>query len=84
MLEEGILPPPMEREDKRDSHDPDKPGEDKVSHSEAIPYAVVKEPVPTSSIVDKDHDGKRHPVLKGRKILSQRHTLRPQGVGPHH
>ena len=54
----------MEGEDEGDSHDPHKPREDEVGHRQAIPLAVVEEPVATSSIVDKDHDGERHPTGK--------------------
>ena len=62
LLEECVTSPPVEGEDERDSHDPDEPGEDEISHGETVPLAVIKKPVVSSSIVHKDHDGKRHSV----------------------
>lgn len=69
-LEPAVLSPALVGEDYGDAHDPDEPRKDKISHSEAIPLAVVEEPVTTTTVVDKDHYHQGETVLrwgKGRK-----------------
>lgn len=61
-LEQAVLPSTLIGEDYGDTHDPDEPGEHEVSHSETIPLAVIEEPVPTTTVVDKDHYHKREAV----------------------
>ena len=63
-LEPAVLPPALVGEDYGDTHDPNEPGEHQVSHCEAVPLAVVEEPVTTTTIVDKDHYHKGEAVLE--------------------
>ena len=65
LLEECVLPSPMEGKDERDAHDPHKPRKDEVGHRQAIPLAVAEEIVATSTVVDKDHDGQGESRAKG-------------------
>ena len=61
-LEQAVLPSTLIGEDYGDTHDPDEPGEHKISHRETIPLAVVEEPVASTTVVHKDHYHKREAV----------------------
>ena len=54
-LEQAVLPSTLVGEDYGDTHDPDEPGKHKVGNRETIPLTVVKEPIASTTIVDKDH-----------------------------
>lgn len=54
-VEQAVLSPALVGEDNGHAHDPDKPGKYEIGNSETVPFAVLKEPVTTSAIVDKDH-----------------------------
>ena len=66
LLDKSVLPSPVEGEDERYTHDPNEPGEDEVSHCQAIPPAVVEEVVASSTIVHKDHDCQGEPERSDR------------------
>ncbi len=63
-MSKRFLLPPSKREHKRHAHYPDEPREDEISYCQSVPLAVTKEPVATSSIVDKDHDNQGHTKQK--------------------
>lgn len=63
-LEKRILAPAVEGKDERHAHNPDKPGEDQVSHRQSIPDAMIEEPVAPSAIIHEDHDNEGHAALK--------------------
>ena len=64
-LEEAVLPFTLVGEDYGDTHDPDEPGEHEVSHHKTIPLAVVKEPIATTTIVDKELSPRRSCIIWG-------------------
>jgi len=67
LLKERVFPPPPEWEHQGHAHYPDEPREDEVSHGQTVPHAVVEEPVASSTIVDKDHDGEGETAQEERK-----------------